>query len=142
MSPLCVVHMPLCLLVSVKWTLVLRYSGGWNLQSYHSLPLGSNPVQPIRCCLAKGIRLWVGYWNKVHVIDVDSRKVEVKKKKIKQKKRVIMCVVFRLAMKPTVFTLTANLLGVGAQREAGPFLVRWWKWRLDIVSIRPDPQAV
>lgn len=51
-------------------------SGGWNLQSYHSMPLGSTPVQPIRCCLAKGSRLWVGYWNKVHVVDVDCGKVQ------------------------------------------------------------------
>ncbi|KAM8869475.1 C-Jun-amino-terminal kinase-interacting protein 4 isoform 2-T2 [Spinachia spinachia] len=51
-------------------------SGGWNLQSPSVMPLGSNPVQPIRCCLAKGGRLWVGYWNKVHVVDVVSRKVE------------------------------------------------------------------
>lgn len=42
------------------------------------MPLGSNPVQPIRCCLAKGSRLWVGYWNKVHVVDMESRKVEVR----------------------------------------------------------------
>ncbi|XP_033497262.2 C-Jun-amino-terminal kinase-interacting protein 4 isoform X1 [Epinephelus lanceolatus] len=51
-------------------------SGGWNLQSHSLMPLGSNPVQPIRCCLAKGGRLWVGYWNKVHVVDIDSKKVE------------------------------------------------------------------
>lgn len=41
------------------------------------MPLGSNPVQPIRCCLAKGGRLWVGYWNRVHVVDINRRKVEV-----------------------------------------------------------------
>lgn len=35
-------------------------------------------MQPIRCCLAKGSRLWVGYWNKVHVVDMESRKVEVR----------------------------------------------------------------
>ncbi|XP_051920964.1 C-Jun-amino-terminal kinase-interacting protein 4 isoform X2 [Hippocampus zosterae] len=51
-------------------------SGGWNLQSHSLMPLGSNPVQPIRCCLAKGGRLWVGYWNRVHVVDVNRRKVE------------------------------------------------------------------
>ncbi|XP_070692091.1 C-Jun-amino-terminal kinase-interacting protein 4 isoform X2 [Pempheris klunzingeri] len=51
-------------------------SGGWNLQSHSVMPLGSNPLQPIRCCLAKGGRLWVGYWNKVHVVDIDSKKVE------------------------------------------------------------------
>ncbi|XP_037311093.2 C-Jun-amino-terminal kinase-interacting protein 4 isoform X1 [Pungitius pungitius] len=51
-------------------------SGGWNLQAPSLMPLGSNPLQPIRCCLAKGGRLWVGYWNKVHVVDVVSRKVE------------------------------------------------------------------
>ncbi|KAM6935426.1 C-Jun-amino-terminal kinase-interacting protein 4 isoform 1-T1 [Lycodopsis pacificus] len=51
-------------------------SGGWNLQSHSVMPLGSNPLQPIRCCLAKGGRLWVGYWNKVHVVDVASKKVE------------------------------------------------------------------
>ncbi|XP_068591814.1 C-Jun-amino-terminal kinase-interacting protein 4 isoform X2 [Cebidichthys violaceus] len=51
-------------------------SGGWNLQSHSVMPLGSNPLQPIRCCLAKGGRLWVGYWNKVHVVDVFSKKVE------------------------------------------------------------------
>nr|XP_046256072.1 C-Jun-amino-terminal kinase-interacting protein 4 [Scatophagus argus] len=51
-------------------------SGGWNLQSHHVLPLGSHPLQPIRCFLAKGSHLWVGYWNKVHVVDMDSKKVE------------------------------------------------------------------
>eukprot|EP00064_Thunnus_orientalis_P009565 superscaffoldBa00001224_g9589 len=48
-------------------------SGDWNLQSHTVMPLGSNPLQPIRCCLAKGGRLWVGYWNKVHVVDIDSQ---------------------------------------------------------------------
>ncbi|XP_074540553.1 C-Jun-amino-terminal kinase-interacting protein 4 isoform X2 [Halichoeres trimaculatus] len=52
-------------------------SGGWNLRSYSTMPLGSNPLQPIRCCLTKGSRLWVGYWNKVHVVDTDSKKVEL-----------------------------------------------------------------
>ncbi|XP_034067322.1 C-Jun-amino-terminal kinase-interacting protein 4 isoform X4 [Gymnodraco acuticeps] len=51
-------------------------SHGWNLQSHSVLPLGSNPLQPIRCCLEKSGRLWVGYWNKIHVVDVDSKKVE------------------------------------------------------------------
>ncbi|XP_039973805.1 C-Jun-amino-terminal kinase-interacting protein 4 isoform X2 [Xiphias gladius] len=51
-------------------------SGGWNLLSHSVMPLGSNPLQPIRCCLAKGGRLWVGYWNRVHVVDIDSKKVE------------------------------------------------------------------
>ncbi|CAG6015217.1 unnamed protein product [Menidia menidia] len=51
-------------------------SDGWNLQSHSVMSLGSNPLQPIRCCLAKGGRLWVGYWNKVHVVDTDSKKVE------------------------------------------------------------------
>nr|XP_061813427.1 C-Jun-amino-terminal kinase-interacting protein 4-like [Nerophis lumbriciformis] len=51
-------------------------AGGWNLRSHSLMPVGSNPVQPIRCCLAKGAHLWVGYWNKVHVVDLHSRKVE------------------------------------------------------------------
>ncbi|KAL3060061.1 hypothetical protein OYC64_014620 [Pagothenia borchgrevinki] len=51
-------------------------SDGWNLQSHSVLPLGSNPLQPIRCCLEKSGRLWVGYWNKIHVVDVDNKKVE------------------------------------------------------------------
>ncbi|KAM6910279.1 C-Jun-amino-terminal kinase-interacting protein 4 [Xenentodon cancila] len=51
-------------------------SDGWSLQSHSVIALGSNPLQPIRCCLAKGGRLWVGYWNKVHVVDIDGRKVE------------------------------------------------------------------
>ncbi|XP_038850764.1 C-Jun-amino-terminal kinase-interacting protein 4 isoform X1 [Salvelinus namaycush] len=50
--------------------------GGWDLQSHEVLPLGSSPLQPIRCCLAKGAGLWVGYWNRVHVVDVENRKVE------------------------------------------------------------------
>ncbi|CAB1334439.1 unnamed protein product [Coregonus sp. 'balchen'] len=32
--------------------------GGWDLQSHEVLPLGSTPLQPIRCCLAKGAGLW------------------------------------------------------------------------------------
>ncbi|XP_034554133.1 C-Jun-amino-terminal kinase-interacting protein 3 isoform X2 [Notolabrus celidotus] len=51
-------------------------SGGWNLRSHSTMPLGSNPLQPIRCCLSKGSRLWVGYWNKVHVVDIENKKVE------------------------------------------------------------------
>ncbi|XP_040923674.1 C-Jun-amino-terminal kinase-interacting protein 4 isoform X2 [Betta splendens] len=51
-------------------------SGGWNLQSYEVMSLGSNPLQPIRCCLEKSGRLWVGYWNKVHVVDLENKKVE------------------------------------------------------------------
>uniref|UniRef100_A0A3P8SMD3 Si:dkey-17m8.1 n=1 Tax=Amphiprion percula TaxID=161767 RepID=A0A3P8SMD3_AMPPE len=51
-------------------------SGGWNLQSHSVLPLGSNPLQPVRCCLAKGGRLWVGYWNRVLVVDLEGRTVE------------------------------------------------------------------
>ncbi|XP_061573005.1 C-Jun-amino-terminal kinase-interacting protein 3 isoform X2 [Cololabis saira] len=51
-------------------------SDGWNLQSHSVMPLETNPLQPIRCCLAKGGRLWVGYWNKVHVVDIDGKKVE------------------------------------------------------------------
>ncbi|KAK2844700.1 hypothetical protein Q5P01_011359 [Channa striata] len=50
--------------------------GGWNLQLHSVMPLGSNPLQPIRCCLAKGGHLWVGYWNRVHVVDIDNKKVE------------------------------------------------------------------
>lgn len=42
------------------------------------VPLGVNPLQPIRCCLAKAGRLWVGYWNKVHVVSTDTKKVEVR----------------------------------------------------------------
>uniref|UniRef100_A0A3B5MNI3 RH2 domain-containing protein n=1 Tax=Xiphophorus couchianus TaxID=32473 RepID=A0A3B5MNI3_9TELE len=49
-------------------------TSGWNLQSHSVMPLGVNPLQPIRCCLAKGARLWVGYWNKVHIIDTDNKK--------------------------------------------------------------------
>ncbi|XP_030013755.1 C-Jun-amino-terminal kinase-interacting protein 4 isoform X2 [Sphaeramia orbicularis] len=51
-------------------------SDGWNLQLHTVMPLGSNPLQPIRCCLAKGGRMWVGYWNKIHVVDIESKKVE------------------------------------------------------------------
>ncbi|XP_053738005.1 C-Jun-amino-terminal kinase-interacting protein 4 isoform X1 [Synchiropus splendidus] len=51
-------------------------SGHWNLQIHSVLPLGSTPLQPIRCCLARSGKLWVGYWNKVHVVDVKSKKVE------------------------------------------------------------------
>ncbi|KAM9852664.1 C-Jun-amino-terminal kinase-interacting protein 4 isoform 2-T2 [Aulostomus maculatus] len=51
-------------------------SGAWNLQSHTLMSLGSDPLQPIRCCLAKDGRLWVGYWNKVHVVDIKTKKVE------------------------------------------------------------------
>ncbi|XP_028326759.1 C-Jun-amino-terminal kinase-interacting protein 4 [Gouania willdenowi] len=51
-------------------------SDGWNLQSHSVMAIGSNPLQPIRCCLAKDDRLWVGYWNRVHVVDTGTRKVE------------------------------------------------------------------
>ncbi|KAM4568411.1 C-Jun-amino-terminal kinase-interacting protein 4 isoform 2-T2 [Fundulus diaphanus] len=51
-------------------------SDGWNLQSHSVMPLGVNPLQPIRCCLVKGARLWVGYWNKVHIVDTENKKVE------------------------------------------------------------------
>ncbi|XP_029928230.1 C-Jun-amino-terminal kinase-interacting protein 4 isoform X2 [Myripristis murdjan] len=51
-------------------------SGGWDLQSHKVVALGSTPLQPIRCCLAKSGRLWVGYWNRVHVVNQESQKVE------------------------------------------------------------------
>ncbi|KAK9960567.1 hypothetical protein ABG768_008416 [Culter alburnus] len=51
-------------------------SGIWNLQSQEVLSLGTPPLQPIRCCLAKEGCLWVGYWNKVYMISVKNRKVE------------------------------------------------------------------
>ncbi|XP_076844488.1 C-Jun-amino-terminal kinase-interacting protein 4 isoform X2 [Brachyhypopomus gauderio] len=51
-------------------------SGGWDLQSHDTLSLGTPPLQPIRCCLVKNERLWVGYWNKVYMIDVVDRKIE------------------------------------------------------------------
>lgn len=51
-------------------------SGGWDLASHSVMSLGSTPLQPIRCCLAKSDRMWVGYWNKVHVVDIEHKKVE------------------------------------------------------------------
>ncbi|KAG7269339.1 hypothetical protein CRUP_006697 [Coryphaenoides rupestris] len=51
-------------------------TGDWDLPSHQVMRLGTTPLQPIRCCLAKGGRLWVGYWNRVHVVDIESRKVE------------------------------------------------------------------
>ncbi|XP_051577825.1 C-Jun-amino-terminal kinase-interacting protein 4 [Myxocyprinus asiaticus] len=48
----------------------------WNLQTQEVLSLGTPPLQPIRCCLAKEGYLWVGYWNKVYIINVKNRKVE------------------------------------------------------------------
>jgi len=53
-------------------------TGDWDLPSHQVMCLGTTPLQPIRCCLAKGGRLWVGYWNRVHVVDIGSRKVEVR----------------------------------------------------------------
>uniref|UniRef100_A0AAV2MC80 C-Jun-amino-terminal kinase-interacting protein 4-like n=1 Tax=Knipowitschia caucasica TaxID=637954 RepID=A0AAV2MC80_KNICA len=50
--------------------------GGWDLSSHAVMSLGATPLQPIRCCLAKAGRMWVGYWNKVHVVDIDNRKTE------------------------------------------------------------------
>ncbi|KAM6968361.1 C-Jun-amino-terminal kinase-interacting protein 3 [Aplochiton taeniatus] len=52
-------------------------AGGWDLQSRELLPLGSTPLQPIRCCLAKETALWVGYWNRVYVVDIKCRKIEL-----------------------------------------------------------------
>ncbi|XP_016143021.1 C-Jun-amino-terminal kinase-interacting protein 3-like [Sinocyclocheilus grahami] len=51
-------------------------SGIWNLQSQEVLSLGTPPLQPVRCCLAKEGCLWVCYWNKVYMISVKIRKVE------------------------------------------------------------------
>ncbi|XP_067305254.1 C-Jun-amino-terminal kinase-interacting protein 4 isoform X2 [Pseudorasbora parva] len=51
-------------------------SGIWDLQSQEVLSLGTTPLQPIRCCLAKEGCLWVGYWNKVYMISTKNRKVE------------------------------------------------------------------
>ncbi|XP_012684639.2 C-Jun-amino-terminal kinase-interacting protein 4 [Clupea harengus] len=51
-------------------------TSGWDLQSKEEMSLGSPPVQPIRCCLAKGEGLWVGYWNKIHMINITSQEVE------------------------------------------------------------------
>lgn len=51
-------------------------SGIWNLQTQEVLSLGTTPLQPVRCCLAKEGCLWVGYWNKVYLINVKKRKIE------------------------------------------------------------------
>ncbi|KAA0702998.1 C-Jun-amino-terminal kinase-interacting protein 4 [Triplophysa tibetana] len=51
-------------------------SGIWNLHSQEVLLLGSPPLQPVRCCLAKEGCIWVGYWNKVYMINVKQRKIE------------------------------------------------------------------
>ncbi|KAL4616722.1 C-Jun-amino-terminal kinase-interacting protein 4-like isoform X2 [Arapaima gigas] len=56
--------------------LAVCLTGEWNLQTKDELVLGSPPVQPIRCVLARGTRLWVGYWNQIQVIDFKSRKTE------------------------------------------------------------------
>ncbi|XP_034144666.1 C-Jun-amino-terminal kinase-interacting protein 3 isoform X2 [Esox lucius] len=53
-----------------------HHPDGWDLQSHDVLPLEPTPLQPIRCCLAKGAGLWVGYWNCVHVVDLENRKVK------------------------------------------------------------------
>ncbi|XP_048881627.1 C-Jun-amino-terminal kinase-interacting protein 4 isoform X2 [Brienomyrus brachyistius] len=53
-----------------------RNSGDWDLQSREMLVLGSSPVQPLRCVLGRGDRLWVGYWNQIHVVAIEGRKVE------------------------------------------------------------------
>ncbi len=59
------------------WLVIIIFLGTWNLQSQEVLSLGTPPLQPIRCCLAKEGCLWVGYWNKVYMISVKIRKVEV-----------------------------------------------------------------
>lgn len=59
------------------WFVIIIFLGIWNLQSQEVLSLGTPPLQPIRCCLAKEGCLWVGYWNKVYMISVKMRKVEV-----------------------------------------------------------------
>ena len=56
-------------------------AGGWDLPSHQVMNLGTTPLQPLRCCLAKGGRLWVGYWNRVHVVDIESKKAEVSESK-------------------------------------------------------------
>lgn len=63
------------------------------------MPLGSNPLQPIRCCLAKGSRLWVGYWNRVHVVDMNSRKVEVRNRR---SAHIVSCLVFKPVLELTI----------------------------------------
>ncbi|XP_057196636.1 C-Jun-amino-terminal kinase-interacting protein 4 [Triplophysa rosa] len=51
-------------------------SGIWNLQTQEELSMGTPPLQPVRCCLVKEGCLWVGYWNKVYMINVKKRKIE------------------------------------------------------------------
>lgn len=119
---------------------VLWLTGGWNLQSPSVMPLGSNPLQPIRCCLVKGSRLWVGYWNRVHVVNTDSKKVEVRNREGSY----FPCVLcsHRLWTHRHFPDLTANILGVWTQRAAGSFPLCGWKWCLDIVPTWPNPQAL
>ncbi len=59
------------------WLVIVIFLGTWNLQSQEVLSLGTTPLQPVRCCLAKEGCLWVGYWNKVYLISVKIRKIEV-----------------------------------------------------------------
>lgn len=68
---------------------LLWSTAGWNLQSYFAMALGSHTVQPIRCCLTRSSRLWVGYWNKVHVVDLDSKTTQVNNKGTES---LLMCV--------------------------------------------------
>ena len=56
-------------------------AGGWDLPAHQVVNVGTTPLQPLRCCLAKGGRLWVGYWNRVHVVDIESKKAEVSESK-------------------------------------------------------------
>lgn len=126
-------------------------TGGWNLQAKEEMSLGSPPVQPIRCCLAKAEGLWVGYWNKIHIINVTSRKVEVRLTSKHRKLHLCVC-----ASSSSFFFLVTHfcflsfwlsfsppeiVCGVGAWWAAGAFPVSGWEWRLGFLSAGPHPQA-
>lgn len=131
----------------VKWIMmqwVVWLIDGWNLQSHSLMPLGSNPVQPIRCCLAKGGRLWVGYWNKIYVVDTESKKVEVRNRG-NDTYYCLLCLILTISLTHSLYSLsyfTANILSLWAQWTAGSLSVRWWKWGLDFLPTGPNPQAV
>ncbi|XP_039596862.1 C-Jun-amino-terminal kinase-interacting protein 4 [Polypterus senegalus] len=50
--------------------------GAWDLQCHHFVSVGSAPVQPIRCSLAIQDSLWCGYWNNIHIINMQSGAME------------------------------------------------------------------
>ena len=58
------------------WSILQRDpSGQWDLRNYHLLDLG-RPHHSIRCMVQVHSKVWLGYRNRIHIVDPKLMSVE------------------------------------------------------------------